>query len=405
MIRRFLSSLPFLVAAAAQAAPPPDAPAGRFAFERVVIDPNFPGAYQVEVADVDGDGKLDVVALGGHDCAWYQNPSWTKRVVTSKKDAPGVISSATMDIDGDGRAEIAIAYDFEMNQPKRGKLLLAKPGANLDDPWRLLPIEDVPSIHRLRWGDIDQNGTPDLIVAPIFGPNAAPPAYDDAAGIFAYTGHDVKDASKWQRRALASRRVTHAIEYQSAFADSTRPMVLAADNEGITLIGPLLNGPDPGVVDLVPGAEGKAPKKGASEIHKGRFRDGRIFLATLEPWHGTTVAVWPQKARDSTKFGERAVLDDTLADGHALWVADVDGDGQDEVFAGHRGKDHRVSVYDFDAATSSWRRTVIDRDVAAQDLRGGDVDADGRPDVVAAGGSAKNVVLYLNRTPPLNGKP
>ena len=41
------------------------------------------------------------------------------------------------------------------------------------------------------------------------------------------------------------------------------------------------------------------------------------------------------------------MIDDTLADGHALWVADVDGDGDDEVFAGHRGKDHRVSLYDY----------------------------------------------------------
>ncbi len=34
------------------------------AFERIVIDDNFPGAYQVEVADVNGDGKPDVIAVG-----------------------------------------------------------------------------------------------------------------------------------------------------------------------------------------------------------------------------------------------------------------------------------------------------------------------------------------------------
>ena len=31
----------------------------------MVIDANFPGAYQVEVADVNGDGKPDVIAVGG----------------------------------------------------------------------------------------------------------------------------------------------------------------------------------------------------------------------------------------------------------------------------------------------------------------------------------------------------
>ena len=38
-------------------------------FDRVVIDANFPGAYQVEVADVNGDGKPDVIAVGGSTCA------------------------------------------------------------------------------------------------------------------------------------------------------------------------------------------------------------------------------------------------------------------------------------------------------------------------------------------------
>ena len=63
------------------------------------------------------------------------------------------------------------------------------------------------------------------------------------------------------------------------------------------------------------------------------------------------------------------MIDDTLADGHALWVADVDGDGDGEIFAGHRGKDHGVSMYDFDRDKNTWHRTVIDHEVAAQDMR------------------------------------
>ena len=115
-----------------------------------------------------------------------------------------------------------------------------------------------------------------------------------------------------------------------------------------------------------------------------------------QPRGGVPREVWPP-ARDRQcldEFGPRTVLDDTLADGHALWVADVDGDGDDEIFAGHRGKDHRVSMYDFDRAKQTWNRTVLDRDIAAQDLRGGDLDGDGTPDVVAVGGATHNVVWY-----------
>src|SRR5262249_5739700 len=81
-----------------------------------------------------------------------------KRIVSTGKQTPGIISSATADIDGDGKAEIAIAYEFAMNRPTTGKLLMAHQGAGPDDPWTLEPIADVGSIHRLRWGDVDGGG-------------------------------------------------------------------------------------------------------------------------------------------------------------------------------------------------------------------------------------------------------
>jgi len=372
-------------------------PSSRFAFDRVVLDANFPGAYQVETADIDGDGRLDVVALGGDVCAWYRNPNWEKRIITAGADAPAVISSAAADLDGDGKAEVAIAYDFEMNNPRRGKLLLAKPGATLDAPWDLLRVAEIGSIHRLRWGDLDGDSRLDLIVAPIFGPDASPPTYADPSRIFAYLDVDPGDPTRWRKRPLATRPVTHAIEFLTDLAGESGSVVLAADGAGVTRIGPLQGDSEPSTTELAPGSPGDAPRRGASEIHRGRFQDGRDFLATIEPWHGREVVVWPRKGVGSREFEARQVLDDTLDDGHALWVVDLDGDGQDEVFAGHRGKDHGVRLYHFDPPTGAWRRTLVDSEIAAQDLRGGDLDGDGRPDVVAVGGSTRNVVWYRPR--------
>jgi hypothetical protein len=367
-------------------------------FERIVIDPDFPGAYQVEVADVNGDKKPDIIAVGGSTCSWYENPTWKKRVVTGPAHTPGVISSATADLDGDGKAEIAIAYEFAMNEPRKGKLLLATQGRSSDDPWMLTPLAEIGSIHRLRFGDVDGDQKLDLVVAPIFGRDAQPPRFRGLAELQVFTRGTQSDPRAWHGRIVAHREVMHAIEVIDANGDGVSD-ILTADNEGVALF----RGKSSEPLALTPGAPGNAPKRGSSEVHLGTLADGRKFLATIEPWHGNEVAVchandYPRfRGRDDAKalkFTPRLVLDDTLSDGHALWVADVDGDGDDEIFAGHRGKDHRVSLYDLDRKNKTWNRTVIDREIAAQDLRGGDLDGDGTPDVVVVGGATHNVVWY-----------
>jgi hypothetical protein len=433
-------------------------------FERIVIDANFPGGYQVEVADVNGDKKPDIVALGGSTLAWYENPTWAKRVVSTSKQTPDIISSATADLDGDGKAEIAIAYDFAMNEPKRGKLLLAIQGAKPDDPWTFKPIVEsdsnlrasggfaggggiaggagttgsggvggaggfagggtagqtqepppplgkVPSIHRLRWGfclsprvelgSVSFERKPGLFVAPIFGPSAAPPAFDQepARVVLLDPGAEPK-SGRWRTILVGQAPVLHAIEVTD-LGDNGFSAVLGASNLGVTSFrfshvagaGHVFGAYQTfRSLDLVPGAPGNAPKKGSSEVHLGKFKDGRKFLSTVEPWHGTDVAIYESESPKSLTFGPRTVIDTTMKDGHALWVADVDGDGDDEVFAGFRGGTGGVLMFDYNGKT--WDRTVLDPGVTAQDLRGGDIDGDGTPDVVTIGGKSHNVVWY-----------
>ncbi len=381
-------------------------------FDRVVIDSDFPGAYQVEVSDVNGDGKLDVIAVGGSTCAWFENPSWKKRIVTSGRQTPGIISSATADLDGDGKAEIAIAYEFAMNQPDNGQLLVAVQGASIDDPWKRVPVAAIGSIHRLRWGNVDHDKRPDLVVASLFGPGARPPAYAEPAPLSVFRNFDWRGLTLPRADTVASRPVMHAIDVVELFKNG-KSCILTADDLGTSLIRwGKLSDFEPidawqAASPLTAADPQAAPsKRGASEVHAGRTADGQCLLATIEPWHGTRVAVYhaailngDDGSRSLGPLSGRTVLDDTLADGHALWLADVDRDGDDEVFAGHRGKDHRVSMYEFDRRKKEWKKTVLDREIAAQDLRGGDLDSDGTPDVVAVGGTTHNVVWYRPRQP------
>lgn len=422
-------------------------------FERIVIDDDFPGAYQVEVADVNGDKKPDVIAVGGGTCAWYENPTWKKRIVTTSKQTPGIISSATADLDGDGKAEFAIAYEFSMNQPTKGKLLVAKQGKTPDEPCTTTHVADVGSIHRLRWfvhtsriqGAADANGRPgplvetksrDLIVAPIFGPSAKPPAFQEEPAhlvrfiarhphlqkggfgrnlnsgvpgvlpkgivpgfrrsdppLLDFLSEDPKTGLRIPGE-IGDAPVMHAIDVVDVRGSGT-PTILAASNSGVTRFDLSISVGGFFVFEaanLVSGAPGTAPKKGASEVHTGTLKDKRRFLATVEPWHGTDVAVYLSETPGLDKLGPRNVIDASLKEGHALWVADVDGDGDDEIFAGYRGKGTSVLMYDFNG--KGWDRTVVDPAIAAQDLRGGDINGDGVPDVVAVGGATHNVVWY-----------
>jgi hypothetical protein len=400
-----LVSIPMILSMAScltiadEPAPPQPLPA----FERIVIDDDFPGAYQVEVADVDGDSRPDIIALGGDTCAWYQNPSWQKRIIIGPDTTPGIISSAAIDLDGDGRAEVAIAYHFAMREPDRGSLGLASPGPSPDDPWTFKPLAEIPSIHRVRWADIDADSRPDLVVAPLFGPTAEPPAFQkDPAVMLVYRSFDPS-------RPLPTPDKVNRVPVQHAIAIERQPgskqdFVLSANNLGVTmhrsLEQPILpNEEHEFRIPIVRGAFGPPPARGASEVHLGRLSDSRALLVTIEPWHGSMVAAYeapfvPHRRLGQVPgpFGSRVLLDNTLDDGHALWIADVNNDGIDEVFAGHRGKDHRVSAYHFDG--KSWNRTILDQEIAAQDLRGGDLDGNSTPDLVAVGGTTHNVIWY-----------
>jgi hypothetical protein len=104
----------------------------------------------------------------------------------------------------------------------------------------------------------------------------------------------------------------------------------------------------------------------------------------------------------------RIVVDSRLRWGHAVWAADLDGDGVEELIVGvrhdaSRGDDFTdprgVRVYrSRDAAGKTWERLPVDAGgVAVEDLTVADLDGDGRPDIIAVGRQTGNVRIYWNQ--------
>jgi hypothetical protein len=139
-------------------------------------------------------------------------------------------------------------------------------------------------------------------------------------------------------------------------------------------------------------------KRGASEIALGKLKSHlRGFLATIEPWHGDKVVVYlPRSTADG--LWQRGVIDTTFQEGHALICADLDGDREDEIVAGYRGKGASLYIYDCrDSVGKKWERIALDEgDMAASGLDVADLNGDGRLDIIAVGTATANIKWYEN---------
>ncbi len=125
--------------------------------------------YAVTVADVDGDKKPDVVALTEDAVLWYANPSWEKHVITRGKTLRDNVCIQAHDIDGDGRVDFAVGAGWRPSDTK-GASTLQWIGRDAKGEWQIHPIKyEEPTLHRIRWGDVLNNGKKQLVVVPLQG--------------------------------------------------------------------------------------------------------------------------------------------------------------------------------------------------------------------------------------------
>jgi hypothetical protein len=367
-------------------------------FQRHDID-DYPAGYQVAVADVNGDGRPDVIALSteANRVDWYENPTFRRRPIARTERN---IDLAPCDLDGDGRVEIALASGFHFADGNRGgEIQWLKGDANSERPWQIHPIAVDPVVHRLRWGDVDGDGRQELIHASIFGPGSKGPAAAKPSHLWAFRIPREAKTGTWEPIKIdESLTVLHGLYVGDVDGDG-RAEILTASFEGIHRFdceGDARSGRWHRT-HIAPGAAPASDKPGAargsSEVVPVRLGGGTSALAAIEPWHGHQVVVYVQEKKDGG--WTRHVLDESLREGHALVAADLDDDGQEEIVAGWRGGGGGLVVYDpLEAGGTRFRRTVIDQPIAVEGLVATDLNGDGRCDLVAIAGRSKKLVWY-----------
>jgi hypothetical protein len=362
------------------------APPARFAEHTIAT--GLTGGYQVVVADLNHDGRPDLIALasGLPELVWYENPTWERHVIVGNQ--AGMINCAVVGADSEGIPEIVLASGFS-NQPKKSAGIVSVLRRNGDprNLWTATEIDRIPASHRLRTADIDGSGKRVVINAALAAADAEAPDFrGDAPLVFYRPG-------EWKRQPITPQNsgLVHGI-YIIDWDGDKRDEILTAGFEGIYLFKLAKNGQWIRT-EIAKGDPSPWPKSGSSDVAVGKLGKQR-YLAAIEPWHGNQVAVYRRRGA----AWQRVVIDSSLVDGHTIQTADLNDDGKDEVIAGYRGQGHSVYIYYAeDAAGTRWSKQVLDQGgMGAAACAVADLNGDGRPDIACIGTAGANLKWYEN---------
>jgi hypothetical protein len=244
-------------------------------FERIVFDKDLSAVHDLVAADVDGDGRLDVVTMSDrNNLRWYSIPKADPKQPWVRHDiGPGVHAGVAVgDIDGDGDLDVARSNRWFENADGKGTKWAEHPipFGNPNQPY--------PMATRCVIVDIDGDRRRDLVMTE----------NEIRAGKIAWLKNVDGKGTKWEVHELKSGDGAARGAYHSlAIADFDR------DGD-----------PDIFTVEMehIPGD-----------------RQPRWFI-------------WENVDGKGANFVERVILDAHLG-GHEAVVADVDGDGDLDICA------------------------------------------------------------------------
>ena len=297
--------------------------------------------YGINIADVDGDGKDDIVLADKTDIAWFQNPSWEKHVIATKLSLRDNVCVAARDLNGDGKCEIAVGARWNPgntnDENESGSVHYLIAPEDRTKRWEVVTLPNEPTVHRMHWRRLGAKW--ELVVLPLHGRGNVKGAGENGVRVIGYElPKDPSKAENWTTRVIDdSMHITH--NFDIAWSDRGAETMIIGGREG------LLSVDAKGESDLtVKAANFDGP--GAGEVRYGpnyTFRGSYLnHYAAIEPLHGTDVVVYSVEKETSPEhkpIWKRTVVDNTLAQGHAIACGDLLGLDRQQIVAGWRNPD------------------------------------------------------------------
>lgn len=363
---------------------------GKWRVEMLALDANEGCA----IGDINGDGQPDVIA--GRN--WYAAPDFKPRSLRTIEDWNGYVESNgdfLMDLNGDGKLDV-VAGSFLPTQV----YWFENPGSEglrLGQTWKkhLLADTGASQNEAQLMADIDGDGLREWIVNSWNNKNPTV--------IWRFT----------KREPTKENPAIYQLEKSIVGKEGNQHGLGVGDinNDGRVdvLIGsgwyeqPTSNAwsqswkyhPDWNIQGSIPMIVRDVDGDGLNDLLVGKGHDFGLYWWKRKPSSG----------EDKLQF-EEVLIDKSFSQPHALALADLDGDGRDELITGkryfaHNGKDpggmDMPEIHSYKWTGKEFLRSVIERGHVGVGLQiaTGDLNQDKRTDIAVAGKSGTYVLLNL----------
>ena len=337
------------------------------------------GAQSVYVADMDGDGDLDVVSASYIDdtVAWYENdgaanPSWTAADIATS--ANGASSVYVADMDGDGDLDVVSASYLD------DTIAWYENDGAANPSWTAADIAtSADGARSVYVADMDGDGDLDIVSAS---------QNDDT--IAWYENDGAADPS-WTAADIATS-ADGAKSVYVADMDGDGDMDIVSASEGDDAIAWYEN--DGGANPSWTAADIATSANGAQSVYVADMDgDGDLDIVSAS-YVDDTIAWYENDGAANPSWTAADIA--TSADGaKSVYVADMDGDGDLDIVSASM-VDDTIAWYENDGATNpSW--TAADVATSADDAQSvfvADMDGDGDLDIVSASYNDDTVAWY-----------